>query len=204
MSLVTKIKSNPTAKEKALWLLMPSGESRPRWWVRRFVNPFYHKRGKGTVVRATVREDVLPFNKFVLGDGVVIEDFSVINNGMGAVRIGDKSFIGLSNVIIGPVEVGKNVIFAQHVVVSGLNHGYEDTSMPIKDQRCSTAKIMIGADSWIGANAVITAGVKIGKHVVVAGGSVVTKSVPDYCVVVGNPARVIKQYNEEEGKWVKI
>ncbi len=204
MSLVTKIKSNPSAKEKALWLLMPRGESRPRWWVRRFINPFYHKRGKRTVIRSSVRKDVLPFNKFIVGQGVVIEDFSVLNNGMGDISIGDHSFIGLSNVIIGPVEIGAHVIFAQHVVVSGLNHGYEDVSIPIKEQPCSAAKIKIGAESWIGANAVITAGVEIGKHVVVAGGSVVTKSVPDYSVVAGNPARVIKQYNGEERLWKKM
>lgn len=204
MSLAAKIKNNPAAKQRILWMLMPSGESRPRWWVRHFVNPFYHKKGKGALIRSTVRRDVLPFNKFILEDGVVIEDFSVINNGMGDVLIGEKSFIGLNNVVIGPVTIGRNVIFAQHVVVSGLNHGYEDPDVPIKDQLCTAGKITIGDDSWIGANAVITAGVHIGKHVVVAGGSVVTRSVPDHSVVAGNPARVIKRYNFEEGVWKRI
>ncbi len=66
-----------------------------------------------------------------------------------------------------------------------------------------TAQITIGNDSWIGANAVITAGVTIGKHVIVAAGSVVTKSVPDFTIVAGNPARTIKQYNEITGNWEK-
>lgn len=203
MDLVTKIKNNPALKEKALWLLVPSGESRPRWWVSVFVNPFCHKRGRRSVIRSTVRKDVVPFHKFVLGSGAVVEDFSVINNGMGDVMIGEKSFIGMGNVIIGPVEIGKNVIMAQHVVLSGLNHGYEDPYVPIKEQPCSFSKITIGDDSWIGANAVITAGVSIGKHVVVAGGSVVVRSVPDYCVVGGNPARILKRYNFHERKWEK-
>lgn len=203
MELVTKIKNNPSLKQKALWMLIPKGEARPRWWVRTFMNPFYHKRGKKSVIRSTVRRDVLPFHQFLLGAGAVIEDFSVINNGMGGVIIGNNSFIGLSNVIIGPVEIGNQVILAQHVVISGLNHGYEDIDLPIKDQPCSFQKIMIGDDCWIGANATITAGVTIGKHVVVAGGSVVTKSLPDYCVAAGNPARILKQYNFQTKQWEK-
>ncbi len=185
-------------------MLMPQGQARPRWWVRSFVNPFYHKINRGAVIRPSVRKDLLPFNRFILGKGAVIEDFSVLNNGMGDVIIGDKSFIGLSNVIIGPVEIGRNVIIAQNVVLSGLNHGYEDIEIPIKDQPCTGKKIAVADDSWIGANAVITAGVTIGKHAVVAAGSVVTKSVPDYCIAAGNPARVIKHYNFKTKKWEKV
>lgn len=204
MGLVTKVKGNPVAKKKALWLLMPSGESRPRWWVKAFLNRFYHQKGRRSVIRSSVRLDVLPFNRFILGSRSVVEDFSVINNGVGDVIVGDNSFIGMSNVIIGPVSIGNNVILAQHVVISGLNHGYEDPDIPVKDQKCTCQKISIGDDSWIGANVVITAGVEIGKHVVVAGGSVVTKSVPDYSVVAGNPARVIRQFNLNETRWEKV
>ncbi|MGH2643608.1 MAG: acyltransferase, partial [Chitinophagaceae bacterium] len=74
MDLATKIKNNPAIKRKALWLLIPKGEARPRWWVRIFMNPFYHKRGRKSVIRPTVRKDVLPFNQFVLGEGAIIED----------------------------------------------------------------------------------------------------------------------------------
>lgn len=204
MGLVAKIKSNPALKKQVHWMLIPSGEARPRWWVKTFVNRFYHSRGRGSKIRSTVRMDVLPFNQFIMGEEAVIEDFSVVNNGMGDVRIGQRSFIGMSNVLIGPLEIGNNVITAQHVVLSGLNHGYTEVEIPIKDQPCSTAKITIGDDSWIGANAVITAGVTIGKHVVIAAGSVVTKSVPDYCIAGGNPARILKRYNSKEGLWEKI
>lgn len=203
MDFVTKIKSNPAIKQKALWLLIPKGEARPRWWVRKFMNPFYHKRGKKSIIRSSVRKDVLPFHQFILGEGAVIEDFSVINNGMGDVIIGKNSFIGMSNVIIGPVEIGNNVILAQHVVISGLNHGYADIHIPIKDQPCTFQKIKIEDDCWIGANVTITAGITIGKHTVVAGGSVVTKSIPDFCVAAGNPARVLKSYNFSTEQWEK-
>lgn len=204
MDIVAKIKGNPGIKNGVHRLLIPSGEARPRWWVKTFLNRFYHSRGKGSKIRSSVRQDVVPFHGFILGERAVIEDFSVVNNGMGSVRIGSNSFIGMSNVLIGPLEIGDNVITAQHVVISGLNHGYESVDLPIKEQRCTTAKINIGDDCWIGANAVITAGVIIGKHVVVAAGSVVTKSVPDYCVVGGNPARILKRYNFKEELWEKI
>lgn len=204
MGIISNIKSHPIIKRKAIWMLIPSGESRPRWWVKKFLNPFYHQRGKGVIIRSTVRMDVLPFRNFEIGFKSLVEDFSVINNGMGDVYIGSRTFIGLSNVIIGPVSIGNNVIMAQNVVLSGLNHGYKEVNMPIRDQPCTTAEIVIGDDTWIGANVTITAGVTIGRHVVIAGGSVVTKSVGEYCVVAGNPARVIKKYDSNLGQWIKI
>ncbi|MBK7682789.1 MAG: acyltransferase [Bacteroidia bacterium] len=183
---------------------MPKNQSRPRLWVKLMVNPLKHKKGKGARICWNTRMDVLPFNDFSLGKNSTIEDFSVVNNGMGAVLIGDNTRVGISNVLIGPIQIGNHVIIAQNVVMSGLNHGYEDIKTPIRMQPCTTAKISIGNDSWIGANSVITAGVTIGKHAVVAAGSVVTKSVPDYSIVAGNPARIIKQYNEVTGNWEKI
>jgi acetyltransferase-like isoleucine patch superfamily enzyme len=57
---------------------------------------------------------------------------------------------------------------------------------------------------WIGANSVITAGVTIGKNAIIGAGSVVTKNIPAYSVAVGNPARVIKQYNFETAAWERV
>ena len=71
-------------------------------------------------------------------------------------------------------------------------------------QKILTAPIVIEDDCWIAANAVITAGVKIGKHSVIAAGAVVTKDIPPFSVAVGNPAKVIKQYNEELKAWQKV
>ena len=88
--------------------------------------------------------------------------------------------------------------------MSGLNHLFEDISIPISQQKCSTAEIVIEDEVWIGANVVVTAGTRIGKHSVVAAGSVVTKDVPPYCVVAGNPARILKKYNEESKEWVRV
>src|SRR5476651_2010209 len=178
-------------------MMIPTGQHKPRLWVKLLINPFKHKKGKGAIVRLRTRTDVFPYNKFELGERSVIEDFSTINNGVGDVIIGDRTIVGIGNVIIGPVKIGNDVMFAQNIVASGLNHGYEDVSLPPSVQKVSTAQITIGDNVWIGANAVITAGVTIGKHAVVGGGSVVTKDIPDYSVAVGNPAKVIKKYNFE-------
>jgi len=139
-----------------------------------------------------------------IGAGTIIEDFTVVNNGVGAVHIGSDALIGMSNVIIGPVSLGNKVILAQHVVISGLNHGYRDPHVAIKDQPIETSPIVIGDDCWLGANVVVTAGVTIGKHCIVAAGSVVTKPIPPYSVAVGNPARVIRTYDSASGAWVKV
>jgi len=204
MSLADKIKNNPRLKKLVHWMLIPTGDYRPRLWVRLFANRFFHKKGKGARVRGRVRMDVLPFNKFVMGDHSVIESFCTVNNGVGDVIIGSNTFVGIGCVIIGPLHIGNNVIMAQNIVVSGLNHVYEDVNVPIVQQNVTTALISIGDDSWIAANSTITAGVSIGRHCVIGGGSVVTKNIPDYCVAVGNPARVIKRFDHTLNAWVKV
>ncbi|MEM8907087.1 MAG: acyltransferase, partial [Bacteroidota bacterium] len=84
---------------------------------------------------------------------------------------------------------------------SGLNHNFQNPKLPIKDQGVEMKTITVEDGVWIGANAVVTAGITIGKNSVVAGGSVVTKDVPPYSVVGGNPARVLKQYNPDSKEW---
>lgn len=203
MSWTERLKQNPRLKALALSLLIPTGQARPRLWVRLLVNPWLHPRGRGAVVGGRARLDVLPFRPFEVGAGAVIEDYAVINNGMGGVYIGERSFIGLFDVLIGPLRIGADVLVAQHVVFSGLNHGYEDVQQPIRTQTCTAAEIVIEDDVWIGANAVVTAGVRVGRHSVVAAGSVVTRDVPPYSVVGGNPARIIKQYDHTTQEWVR-
>lgn len=204
MGLGEKIKSDEKLKKIALWMLMPKNQARPRLWVKLFVNPLKHKKGKRSLIRKRTRMDVLPFNRFELGMDSTIEDFSTINNGVGDVLIGDRTRIGLGNVIIGPVKIGNDVMFAQNVVLSGLNHSYEDISLPASQQKVSTIPIIVEDEVWIGANAVITAGVTIGKHSVVAAGSVVVKDVPPYSVVAGNPGKILKKYDSEKGKWERV
>ncbi len=201
MDVKDRIRGSERLKKFIYWLLVPKNQARPRLWVKWFVNPFYHKKGRGATICRRTRMDVLPWNIFELGTNSTIEDFSTVNNGVGAVRIGSRTRIGLGNTIIGPVTIGNDVRLAQNVVLSGLNHNYEDVSMPIHEQGVSTAIITVEEETWIGANCVVVAGVTIGKHCIIAGGSVVTKDIPAYSVAVGNPARVVKTYNHDTGEW---
>lgn len=201
---IQQIKENPKVKSLILWALIPKNQARPRWWVKNFVNPFVHNCGKDSLIRRNTRMDLLPFREFSIGSNSTIEDFSVINNGMGPVNIGNGVRIGLSNVVIGPVTIGNHVIIAQNVVMSGLNHGYQDIGMPICKQPCSTSEIKIEDECWIGANSVLTAGVTIGKHSIIAAGTIITKDVPPYSVVAGNPGKIIKQYNHDSKTWERV
>src|SRR4051812_26060503 len=197
MALKSALKSNKRLKRLALWVATSENGIRPRWWVRKLVNPFYHKRGKNTIIFPRCRLDLMPFSPFSIGHDSTIEDFTIINNGLGAVEIGNHVFIGASDVIIGPVVIHDHAMIGQHVVMSGLNHGFNSVETAFRYQPCTTSEIVIGEACWVGANVVITAGVHVGKYSVVAAGSVVTRSVPKYSMVAGNPARVIKAFNQQ-------
>ena len=200
MSLKDKIKSNPRLKAFAHFLLFPRNDYRPRWWMR-VASRFISKRGRGSIIRYSSRMDILPSNLFSLGEKAIVEDFATINNIVGDVIIGERSLIGISCVVIGPVTIGKDVMLAQNIVISGLNHGYEDINLSIREHQTLTKPIIIDDEAWIGANSVIVSGVTIGKHAIVAAGSIVTKDVPAHTIVAGNPARIVKQYNPKTENW---
>jgi len=97
----------------------------------------------------------------------------------------------------------KNVLTADKVYISDNLHGYEDIEIPVLRQPIvQNGEVEIGEGSWIGEN-VCVLGVKIGKHCVIGANSVVTHDIPDYCVAVGAPARVIKQYSLNDNTWKK-
>jgi hypothetical protein len=127
------INQHPGIKQFVHWMIVPKYQARPRLWVKWFLNPLFLHRGKSSKISASSRFDVVPFNDFYLGAKSTIECFTTINNGVGAVIIGARTRVGIGSVVIGPVHIGNDVILAQHVVVSGLNHTYEDITKPIKD-----------------------------------------------------------------------
>lgn len=202
MSIVASINSNPGLTRMAHKLIIK--DARPRLWLRWFVTPFIHQYGKGAVVHGNSRFDIFPFNKFSIGANSTIDDYCTVNNGDGDVIIGDDSRVGVGSIVIGPVIIGKHVIIAQNIMLNGLNHTRSDVAMPVLLQKVSTASINIEDEVWIGANTVIKAGVTIGRHSVVAGGSVVTKNVPPYTIASGNPAKLIKRYDFDKKEWVSI
>lgn len=203
--LKDSIKRNEALKKFLLLLISSPCNPRPRAWIKWFVNPFVHKKGKGAIIRRRrSRIDVFPWNKFEVGDRSIIEDFTTVNNGAGSVIIGKEARIGIGSVVIGPVLLGDKVGLGQHVFISGFNHGYADGNCDSNKQPLVKKEVIIGAESHIGANSVVVAGVHIGKRCQIGAGSVVTKDIPDYCVAVGNPAKVIKQFNFEKQEWVRI
>lgn len=201
--MLEKIKSDPRLKHLMIGLISSHKHPRPRLWVRWFVNPFVHKRGKGAVIRRRrSRIDVFPWKRFEVGAGTLIEDFTTINNGAGDVLIGDNARIGIGSVVIGPVRLGDKVGLGQHVFISGFNHGYSDGTLDSNEQELVRKEVVIGRESHIGANAVVVAGVHIGERVQIGAGSVVTRDIPSYSVAVGNPARVIKTYDFDKKAWI--
>lgn len=198
------IKNSPRLRRLALWLVSSPKRPRPRLWVRLLVTPFLQKKGKGSLFRRRARMDIFPWKRFVAGRGVLIEDFAVVNNGAGDVVLGDGVRIGIGSVVIGPVRFGDRVGLGQHVFVAGFNHGYADGTRDSNTQELVRKEVVIGAESHIGANSVVVAGVSIGERCQIGAGSVVTKDIPPFSVAVGNPAHVIKRYDPVLREWVKV
>lgn len=113
----------------------------------------------------------------------------------GFVDIGDHCSIHSFSVIYGNggVTIGNHVRIATSVIIVPNNHNFDDISKNIYEQGISKKEIVIKDDVWIGAGAIILAGVTIGAHSVIAAGCVVTKDVPENSVVAGVPGRVIRK-----------
>jgi len=204
MSLVSKIKGNPALKRFVHWSITPHRNPRPRLWIRWFVNPFFHKRGKGSVIRGRTRMDVFPWNRFEIGALTTIESFALVNNGSGHVLLGDRVRIGVGSVVLGPVTMGSGSGLGQHVFVAGFNHGYSDATKNSSLQPLHIKETVIEDEAHIGANSVVLPGVRIGKRSQIGAGSVVTKDVPPFCIAAGNPARILKRYDFEKSEWVRV
>lgn len=113
--------------------------------------------------------------------------------------IGDGCWFGANNHITAnySIHIGRNLLTGKHVTISDNNHGNTDrdslTIAPNKREIVSKGAIVIGDNVWIGEGAIILSGVTIGNGAVVAANSVVTKDVPPFAVIGGNPARIIKE-----------
>ena len=102
------------------------------------------------------------------------------------------------------VVIGKNSSINCNVLITDIDHDYSDVSKPILQQDLIVTETVIGEDCLIGAGAKIMAGSKIGKHSIIGANAVVTSNIPEYCVAVGIPARVIKKYNFEKKEWERV
>lgn len=115
------------------------------------------------------------------------------------VTMGDDCTVNPYTVVRGRVTMGNGVRIASHASVIGVNHAHDDLTRPMHEQGELSIGIEIGDDVWIGANAVVVDGVRIGSHAIVGAGAVVTRDVPDWQVVVGNPARIVRDRRAKSG-----
>jgi acetyltransferase-like isoleucine patch superfamily enzyme len=149
-----------------------------------------------------------------IGAGTVIGPYSTLSAGVSpqhelgdveVVRLGSHTLIGKGSAIVAheSVVIGDHVYTGHHVYITDANHGYEDVDTPIGRQFAPSRPVRIGDGSWLGHGAVVLPGVTIGEHVVVGAGSVVTNDLPDRCVAVGNPAHVIRRYEDGTG-WIDL
>ena len=102
------------------------------------------------------------------------------------------------------VIIHKNALISSYVYISDLAHDYSDVNKPIGIQPLIIQTVEIGEQAFIGTGVKILAGSKIGQHSVVGANSVVTHEIPDYCVAVGIPAKIIKKYNFDTKTWEKV
>ena len=122
------------------------------------------------------------------------------------IKIGNNVSIGIRNsfAAMDKIIIGNNVLFAGFVHITDHSHGYEDTNLPISKQECfSKGPVIIEDECWLGFDCEILSGVHIGKHSIVAARAVVTKDIPPFTIVAGNPAKIIKHYNFDNKKWEK-
>ncbi len=145
-------------------------------------------------------------NGIEIGKNSNICRYSIINNAGGFIKIGNNTNIGdFCNLYgQGGLTIGDNVLVASCVQIVPNQHTYTDINLPISKQPCTAKGIFIDDGAWIGTNVVITDGVKIGKNSVIGAGSVVTKDVPDFSIVAGCPAKIIKKYNKETESWISF
>lgn len=107
-------------------------------------------------------------------------------------KIGDYSGIGI-NARLGVCTIGEGVMMGPNCTIYSQNHEFSDANTPMYLQGFQPERpVTIGDDVWIGGNVTILPGVKIGSHSIVGACAVVTKDVPEYAIVAGNPAAVKK------------
>ncbi len=168
----------------------------------------FAKIGSGTRL---VRTKVDGYKRISIGSKVFINDKTwlacvpLTGNNNCSLSIGDGTYVGrfCHFYATSKIEIGKKVLIADRVYLADNLHDFSDITKPVIDQPIKqTGEVMIGDGAWLGENVCII-GAKIGKQSVVGANSVVMKDIPDYCVAVGTPARIVKRYSFEKKEWVK-
>ncbi len=145
-----------------------------------------------------------------VGDQCMIAELVTLCAGMApgldlgpepVLRVGDRCVIGRGSHIVAhySIDIGPDVFTGPYVYITDQNHSYADLDVPVGRQWPVNSSVSIGAGTWLGTGAVILPGSVIGRNVVVAAGAVVRGTVPDYAVVGGVPAKVLREYVPDVG-----
>jgi len=163
--------------------------------------PSYLSVGSNFIAQDNCEINCLSKRGLIFGDKVTVGSYAIIRptNLYGGepgegLKIGNNSSIGPYAYIgcSGYIEIGNNVMMSPRVSIYSENHNFDETGIPMIEQGVTRSFVKIEDDCWIASNSIILAGVTVGKGSIIAAGSVVTKDVPPYSVVAGNPARIIK------------
>ena len=162
--------------------------------------------GEGITIYSNVRFQYSRQSPIHISDNVQIFDHSVIQSLGGGIVIGKNVIIGEYTTIQAQanVTIEDDVLLASKIQIITNSHGYEDTNIPIKYQKNVSKPILIKKGAWVGINTTILSGVTIGVNSIIGAGSVVNRDVPDYTVVGGVPARIIKKFDFEKNKWESV
>ncbi|MBB1201487.1 acyltransferase [Enterobacteriaceae bacterium 89] len=150
-------------------------------------------------------------NKLYIGQKVFIHNNPTFivrsSEKQNGIYIHDNVYIGREINIhtASKVVISKNCVISDYVFISTLSHGIEPSKGPILSQNdYDKGEIILGENVFLGFNAKILPGVTLGDWTIVGTGTVVTKSFPGYCMVAGNPAKVIKNYNHQSQQWESV
>ena len=122
-----------------------------------------------------------------------------VNFGSGIhVEIGDYSSLNYRCSVSNDTKIGSHVMMGSEVLVISGSHNFDSIDAPMREQGAPLRRpVIIGDDVWIGARSIILPGVRVGSHSIIGAGSIVTKDVPDWAIVAGNPARLIRYRKSE-------
>lgn len=128
------------------------------------------------------------------GKNVNIERLAYFGDGQ-EIFIGDNSGLGVNCKIQRNVKIGNDVMMGEDVMIITNTHNFENCDIPMRTQGLKNISVTIEDDVWIGSRVIILPGVKIGKGSIIGAGAVVTKDIPEYSIVGGVPAKLIRSRN---------
>ena len=140
------------------------------YWLRgKVVSRLFKRCGRNPIVK----------NKCYFGDG-------------SKISLGNNAQLGQNARLQGEIAIGDDCVMGPDVIIMATYHKIADPDVPIRLQGGGENPVVIGDDVWLGTRAIILPGVTLGNHCIVGAGAVVTKSFPDYSIVGGVPARILR------------